>query len=211
MPTSAWNQLLHGAPWFHGEGQYPIAAYSEFIPAPRLAVKPYSKTGQLEWEKSNPWGWPITEFEEAFEFRPGQEHLAQQIVRSLARWGSGHPAHGIARGKLVDNPYWPPELAEHAGKLSHERYIVLLPLVFSRTQDDKGRLRWTLFGGSERGPGKAFWKGFFTAPRREASEDQGPGFIRRLLNAAYDEPMDKLGDLRGVGFRILDQGHQMPF
>ncbi len=139
------------------------------------------------------------------------EHLAQQIVKALARLGSGEPAHGIARGKLVDNPYWPPELAERAGKLSHERYVVLLPLAFSRTQDDKGRLRWTLFGGSEQGPGKAFWKGFFTAPRREAPEDQGPGFIRRLLRTVYDEPTEQLTDLRRVGFRILSQGDDVPF
>src|SRR5262249_11283437 len=106
--------------------------------------------------------------------------------------------------------YWPPELAERTGKLPHERYVVLMPLAFSRTQDDKGRLRWTLFGGSEQGPGRAFWKGFFTAPRREVPEDCGPGFIRRLLQTVYDEPTEKLEDLGSVGFRILDQGDQLP-
>ena len=33
-------------------------------------------------------------------------------------------------------------------------------------KDDKGRLRWTLFGSSEQGPARPFWRGFFTAPRR---------------------------------------------
>src|SRR6202040_3360626 len=109
------------------------------------------------------------------------------------------------------NLYWSKELEDHAGKLPHERCVVMLPLAFSRTQDDKGRLRWTLFGGSEQGPGKAFWKGFFTAPGREVPEDQGPGFIRRLLSTVYHEPAEKLVDLRQVGFRILDQGASLPF
>src|SRR5713226_432268 len=211
MPKSGWEQLLAGAPWFQDDGKFPIAAYSEFIPPPRLGIKPYSKNASLEPMSQDPYGWQVTEYEEAFEFRPGFQHLAGQWVTALARLGSGEPAHGIARGKLVDNPYWPPELAEHAGKLSHERYVVLLPLAFSRTQDDKGRLRWTLFGGSEQGPGKAFWKGFFTAPGREVPEDQGPGFIRRLLSTVYHEPAEKLIDLHHAGFRILDQGDNLTF
>jgi hypothetical protein len=165
----------------------------------------------MAFDKNDPCGWQVTEFEEAFEFRPGMEHLAQQIVRAFARLGSGQLAHGIARGKLLDNPYWPPELADHAGKLSHERFVVLLPLAFSRTQDDKGRLRWTFFGGSEQGPGKAFWKGFFTAPRAEGPEDRGLGFIRRLLRTVYGEPIEGLEDLGRAGFRILDQGDHLPF
>jgi hypothetical protein len=211
MAASGWKQLLAGAPWFRGEGKHPIVAYSEYIPPPRLAVKPYSKTVTTAFDQNDPWGWQVTEFEEAFEFRPGMEHLAQQIVKAFAHLGRGEPSHGIAHGKLMDNPYWPAELAEQAGKLSHERYVVLLPLAFSRTQDDKGRLRWTLFGASEQGPAKAFWKSFFTAPRRETSEDQGPGFFRRLLTTVYGEPAERLTDLRGVGFRILAQGSDVPF
>ena len=38
----------------------------------------------------------------------------------------------------------------------------------SRTQDDKGRVRWTLFGGSEQGPARASGESFFTAPRRRS-------------------------------------------
>jgi len=64
----------------------------------------------------------------------------------------------------VNNPYWPPELASHAGSLLHERYITLLPLMLSRTQDDKGRVIWTFFGNSIHEPEHAFWKSFFTSP-----------------------------------------------
>src|SRR2546421_4645098 len=109
MPALGWKQLLEGAPWFRGEGKHPIAAYSEYIPPPRLAVKPYSKTVTTAFDKKDLWGWQVTEFEEAFEFRPGMEHLAQQIVKAFAHLGRGEPAHGIAHRKLMDNTYWPAE------------------------------------------------------------------------------------------------------
>ena len=116
---------------------------------------------------------------------------------------AGRPAHGIARGKLAGNPYWPSELAQAAGRLAHERFVVLAPLALSRTQDDKGRVRWTLFGGSEQGPARAFWKGFFTAPDCELAAEAGLGFFRRLLTAADGRPPDELRDLKKAGFRIL--------
>ena len=80
--------------------------------------------------------------------------------------------------------------------------MLLLPLALSKTQDDKGRVRWTLFGGSEQGPAKAFWKGFYTAPRREVPREWSEGFIRRLLAAAYGEKPEALADLRKAGFRV---------
>ena len=131
------------------------------------------------------------------------EHLAGQLVLALEHLGNGRPAHGIARAKLEGNPYWPEELAEHAGRLTHERYVVIAPLALSRTQDDKGRVRWTLFGGSEQGPARAFWKGFFTAPGCEMAADEGLGFFRRLLSVAYGQSPDRLHDLHKAGFRIL--------
>src|SRR6202030_2928413 len=73
--------------------------------------------------------------------------------------------------KLLDNPYWPLRLAEKAGSLPHERYVVIAPLALSRTQDDKGRVRWTLFGASEHGPAIEL--------ERE--------FVARLLKSAYGE------------------------
>jgi hypothetical protein len=48
------------------------------------------------------------------------------------------------------------QLARRAGKLDHDRCAVLLPLAVSHTQDDKGRMGWTLFGSSEHGPARAF-------------------------------------------------------
>src|SRR5262249_27251093 len=125
--------------------------------------------------------------------------------------GSGRRAHGIAKNRLVDNPCWPAELAGRCGSLGHERFVVILPLALSRTQDDKGRVRWTLFGSSEQGPAKAFWKSFFTAPGRQVPAEEGLSFIRRLLAAVYEEELENLHDLYDAGFRILPRGPESAF
>jgi hypothetical protein len=203
MPAPGWKQLLDGFPWFHGAGAYPIAAYSEYMPPPLLGRKPYGTFPGIPFDEADPWGVPVTEYEEAWELRPGLERAAHEIVATLANLGRGKRVHGIARHKLVDNPCWTCDLADRAGALDHERYVVFLPLALSRTQDEKGRVRWTLFGGSEQGPARAFWKSFFTAPGHEAPAAQGLDFVRRLLAAVYDEPIANLDDLHRAGFRIL--------
>ncbi len=175
MSAQGWKTLLDGAPWFTGEGAYPIAAYSEFMPPPRLGLKPYrhARREPLPFADDDPHGWQVTEYEEALELRPGLEQVGRRLVEALTGLAHGRPGHGIAPKKLMDNPYWPLRLAEKAGSLPHERFVVLAPLALSRTQDDKGRVRWTLFGGSEQGPERAFWKSFFIAPGKEASKKAG--------------------------------------
>jgi hypothetical protein len=80
-----------------------------------------------------------------------------------------------------------------------------LPLALSRTQDDKGRVRWTLFGNSEQGPGKAFWKSFFTAPGVEAPPAFGIGFFCHLLRAVYGENVEDADGLNRAGLRVLPE------
>jgi hypothetical protein len=206
--ATAWHQLLVGRPWFQGEDHFPIAAYSEYVPPPRLGCWPYRSTDPVPFAKVDPWGWNVTEYEEDFELRPGLHAIGHQLLKLFMRLGRGQSLRGAVRKQLFENPYWPPELREQAGDLTHDRYVCLLPLALSRTQDDKGRLRWTLFGGSEQGPGRAFWRGFFTAPGREVPGDWGVGFFRRLLQAAYREPEV---DLRRAGFRILTGSGDLPF
>src|SRR4029077_7347204 len=107
------------------------------------------------------------------------------IVPALANLAAGHSVRGMTRKKLTDNPAWPPALSGHAPGVPHERFLTLMPLALSRTQDDKGRVRWTLFGGSERGPGWAFWRSFWLTPRKQAPASVGENFVRRILHAAY--------------------------
>jgi hypothetical protein len=211
MPAPGWKQLCSGFPWCEGEGKYPIAAYSEFMPPARIGRKPYGTFAGLPLDEADPWGLPVSEYEQAWELRPGLAHIAHELVTSLVKLGSGRRAHGIARHKLVDNPCWPPELVQRAGSLSHERYVLFLPLALSRTQDDKGRVRWTLFGGSEQGPARAFWRSFFTTPTREVPAEQALGFIRRLLGEVYEEAPEDLRDLARAGFRILPREPEAAF
>ena len=203
MAREGWKQLLAEVSWYCAPGHFPITAYSEFMPPPRMGRKPYGATDPILFQEDDPLGWHVTEYEEVMELRPGLEHLAVQLIHVLEHLGNGRPAHGIAHAKLEGNPYWPEELVAYAGRLPHERYVTMAPLALSRTQDDKGRVRWTLFGGSEQGPSRGFWKGFFTAPDSEIPAEQGLGFFRRLLIAAYGESPERVGDLHKVGFRIL--------
>ena len=201
MADQGWQKLLAGYPWFEGEGNYPIVAYSEFMPPPRVGRKPYGGVDHVVYREDDPFGWHVTEYEEALELQPGLEMVAKELVHVAWQLGHNDPAHGIASKKLDGNPYWPDELAA-SGAPPQERYVLLLPLALSKTQDDKGRVRWTLFGGSEQGPGKAFWKSFYTAPRREVPREWSEGFVRRLLAAAYEEKPEALADLRKAGFRV---------
>jgi Peptidase family M28 len=210
MPNHGWKQLLAGAAALRAPGKYPIEAYSEFMPPPRLGVKAYSGVDSLNCEEADPWGWHVTEYEEAFELQPGLELLAHELLHVMHHLGRREPAHGIAQGKLAGNPYWPKELHD-GGAPEHERYVLLAPLALSRTQDDKGRVRWTLFGASEQGPGRAFWRSFFRSPSEELPNHWGPDFIRRLLGAVYNEPADKLADLHRLGFRIMPTEPSEPF
>jgi hypothetical protein len=212
MPAAGWKQLIPEAGWCTGPGRYPIEAYSEFMPPPCLGVKPYGNEPpdtQL-FHDDDPFGWYVHEFDEARELRPGLRQVAEQIVPKVSGLLGGKHEHGIAGRDLDDNAYWPKELAERAGSLTHDRGIVLVPLALSRTQDDKGRVRWTVFGGSEQGPSKPFWRSFFTAPRREVPPEVGIGFLCDLLRRAYGEDSATADDLRGLGFRILPTSNHAP-
>jgi Peptidase family M28 len=205
MKPMGWSRLLQGWPWFGGAGQYPITAYSEFLPPPRLGRKPSGAEDPFLFEPDDPWGWYVSEYQEALELRPGLSSVAAAVIHTLVHLGEGRSSHGLSHAKLVNNPAWPDELANAVGHLPHERYVLLLPLALSRTQDDKGRVRWTVFGASEQGPARPFWRGFFTAPDQEWPEEHSLGFIRRLLAAAFQEPLDTFADLKTAGFRILPQ------
>ncbi len=209
MANQGWKRLLAGAPWFDRPDRYPIAAYSEFMPPPRLGRKIYGRLDSLLFHDDDPWGWHVTEYEQAFELAPGLQLLAQELLGVLRHLGSGETAHGIAQNKLQDNPYWPDEL-RNAGAPASERYVVLMPLALARTQDDKGRVRWTLFGGSEQGPSRGFWRSFYSDPDSELPAEQGLDFIRRMLAWAYGEPPDALVDLARAGFRILPCALEAP-
>ena len=205
-----WKALLagYGEP---GPNPFPLAAYSEFMPAPRLGRKPYGEPDVDLFAEDDLWGWRVSEAEQAWELAPGLEQIARELYASLLALGRGREEH-LIRGhgdrNLAGNPYWPPELAAAAGRLGHERFVSLLPLALSRTQDDKGRVRWTLFGSSEHGPERAFWRSF--AARSGAGAADAVAFLARLLRAAYGEEAHDASELAALGFRILPAGPYHP-
>ena len=211
MEAFGLNRTLEGWPWFKAAGNYPISAYSEFMPPPRLGLSPYGSADPLFFQKEDPWGWPVTEYEEGFELSPGLAVIAQSLLEKMMHLANGRPTRGIPRADIADNPYWPEVLAGHVGSLDHERFVLLVPLALARTQDDKGRVRWTLFGSSEQGPERAFWSSFFPTPGYGMPAEQILGFLRRLLKAAFGVPETKLKDLQGLGFRVLPTNHDPQF
>lgn len=203
MTAIGWKQLIEGWPWFRGEGSYPLLPNSEFMPPVRLIRKPYGAWDMVHVSEDDPWGWPITEYEEALSLRPGLHDIACHVLHKLVPLCRGEECHGISEYKLRGNPYWPAELAKRSHALEHERFVLLLPLALSITQDWAAHLRWTVFGNSEQGPARAFWKGFYTAPGQELPVEQALEFFRTLLGRAYRESASRLADLRAAGFRIL--------
>src|SRR5262249_41137171 len=211
--ADGWHRLIPPAGCFRGEGKYPLDAYSEFMPGPRVGWKPYGdgKPDPELFSADDPFGWHVSEFEEVLELRAGMTQVGTQVLGKLGRLCAGNPDTGIPALDLVATPFWPAELAAEP-RLPHERCLTLLPLALSRTLDDKGRVRWTLFGNSEQGPGKAFWKSFFTAPGVEAPADFGIGFFCRLLHAVHGESANDAEGLRRIGLRILpDDKPDYPF
>ena len=205
VSSAGWGKLLEEWPWFSGHGGYPIQAYSEFMPPPRLGQTPFGARDAI-FADDDPHGWRVSEIEEEYEIRPGLELVAREVMDRAVRLGKGLNVYHLAghsNANLAGNPCWPPELAARAGHLDHERYVLLLPLALSRTQDDKGRVRWTLFGGSEQGPERAFWKSFFTAPGQEQPAAQAQTFFRQILAAVYGENPAAPSGLQSAGFRIM--------
>jgi len=201
-----WQTLLAGCPWFEHEGAFPIPAYSEFMPGPFIGLGPSGEIDPSVLDKADPFGWTISELEEETELRPGLKHIGTEIMHQLIHLGKGEPAHAIAghgNQNLTNNPYWPEALAQKADPLSHERYVTLLPLMLSRTQDDKGRVGWTFFGNSIEDPEAAFWKGFYSAPGRELPATQAMQVFVDILNNAYGEDLHDGTELTGHGFLIL--------
>jgi hypothetical protein len=203
MTQQGWEKLLTDVPRYGRAERFQIMAYSEMMPSPLIGWRPYGTNHPVPRSPEDPFTWLVNEREQAFELGPGLQLIARQVLHSLERLDREQPARGISRAKLDGNCYWPEDLAELPGAIPHERYVTFMPLALSRTQDDKGRVRWTFFGGSEQGPDRAFWKSFYSAPGQERRPEYAVDFVRRLLRSAYGEKPGRLADLRRAGFRIL--------
>ena len=198
-----WRELL-GKEMPRGRAEtFPITAYSEYMPPPRIGMKPYGTWNFGQLSETHPQRWNVSAREELHFMRPGLANIAQQVINGLVSLAKGNGNHHIGSAHLEQNPYWPANLAAGAGSLDAERFLVLSTLALSRTQDDKGWVRWTLFGGSQEGPSAGFWRSFQTGGGLEIPAAQGRAKLAKLLSDVYGETELGSKDLKRVGFRYL--------
>jgi len=210
-----WGRFLKGFPWYNEEREYPLQAYSEFMPPVRTGINLLDGT-VYPWvfRDDDPFGWQILEIEEEYQLRPGLENIGREIIHHIIQLGMGTlPAQlaGHQQRNLANNLFWPATLASHQGQLKHERYVMVQPYSLSRTKDDKGRICWTFFGGSEQGPEKAFWKSFYESPEKELPESVFLSFMQWIFKHAYGIHLKSPDHLRSLGFHILPAGDGYPF
>ena len=70
-----WRVLTHGFPWFEGAGRFPLPAYSEFMPPPRLGLTPYGGLDTTLFADSDPYGWRVQEVDEVHQLQIGRAHV----------------------------------------------------------------------------------------------------------------------------------------
>ncbi len=149
----SWFEPFARSRPFRGPGRFPIRAYSEFLPPPWVGVKP---TGDVD--PSCRLGaddrWSVSEYEEHEELRPGLGRVGRHVMLELGKLVRGE-RHAFSRTLLEENPAWSKLLLGKTRELT-----LVLPLALSRTQDDKGNRRWTLFGTSHEGPARPYWRSF---------------------------------------------------
>jgi Peptidase family M28 len=194
--SEPWDRIeaeARGA--FHGAGRFPVRAYSEAMPPPYVGIKPYSierTRGAATFGCGDPAGLDVDEYEQAHDLEPGLDRIADHLVLELGKLVRGE-GHGLSRTLLEHNPAWPTELVEAArhGRLGHDPLVVICPVALSRTQDDKGNERWTLFGASHEGPARPVWRGLTEATLARVLAWAGITGAWRIFAAAteFAEPL----------------------
>ena len=213
-PRRGWRALTDGFPWFEGAGRFPLPAYSEFMPPPRLGLSPYGGFDATLFAESDPYGWRVQEVDEVHQLQPGLQNVADQVLAHLLKFMADPSSVYVAgpNGRnLKGNPYWSPELAAHGAELARRRHVLVMPLALAKTQNDRGRRHWTMFGSSEQGPERAFWQSFYSAPGREIAAKDSRRIVSRLLEGAFDVATADADELYAAGFRILPVGDARPF
>ena len=71
-----WRVLTDGFPWFEGAGRFPLPAYSEFMPPPRLGLTPYGGLDATLFAENDPYGWQVQEVDEVHQLLPGLQDVA---------------------------------------------------------------------------------------------------------------------------------------
>ncbi len=188
-----WSLFEHEAKdAFVGKGRFSIRAYSEYMPPPYVGIKPcapHRGLGACTARAADDGVLDITEYEQTEELAPGLGRIASLLVTQIAKLARG-TSNLLSRTLLAENPAWPAALREAAtgDRFRDEAVALALSLALSRTQDDKGNVRWTLFGCSHEGPHGSFWASF--------ADDDGARFARVTAWMAGKE-------LESAGVRVV--------
>jgi len=199
---TAWSQIeKEAAGAFLGPGRFPVPAYSEFMPPPFVGLKPFTAcdAGGAADNTSvcDEHGVAVDEYEQEHELRPGLAKIASHLVLELRKLAAGS-THEFSRTLLDGNLAWPEALAAaaRAGRYPQRPFFVVQTLALSRTQDDKGNVRWTVFGASHQPAAAVFWRGF-----ADSDEER---FLRLMAWASGDAP------LPGEGLRFFGAEPELP-
>jgi hypothetical protein len=199
---TAWSQIAEeAAQAFLGQGRFPIPAYSEFMPPPFVGIKPftapYPARALANTSVCDERGLAIDEYEQAHELGPGLAKIAGHLVAELGKLTLGS-THEFSRTLLDNNLAWPESLAAaaRAGRYPQHPFLVMQPIALSRTQDDKGNVRWTLFGASHEPASLVFWRSF--------AETDEESFLRLVAWGSGDEPPPR------DGLRVLGSAAPLP-
>jgi Peptidase family M28 len=199
---AAWSRIEEEAAGaFLGQGRFPVAAYSEFMPPPYVGIKPFTASDPVRALAAttvcDEGGLAIDEYQQEHELRPGLAKIASHLSGELRKLASG-AAHEFSRTLLDGNLAWPAALAAAAreGCYPQRPFFVMQALALSRTQDDKGNVRWTLFGASHQPASAVFWRGF--------SETDEQRFLSLITWASGDEPPPS------QGLRVLGPAADLP-
>lgn len=205
-----WSALVGDQPYAI-DGSYPVAAYSEWMPGPFVGHKPSGAGDPATRPADDEHGWQVSAYQAAEQLGPGLADIARAVVTTIRRLQQGH--HALSHDAIVGNPYAPPDLMAAGPALALRPLIGLLTTSLSRTQDDMGRVRWTLFGASEQGPAAACWVSFADGPGQWVSAAEGGARLRALLIGlvpAVAEAVagdgEPLAALARAGVRVLPIG-----
>ena len=198
----AWSQIeSEAAGAFLGRGRFPVPAYSEFMPPPFVGLKPFTASDPRgaadNTSVCDEHGVAIDEYEQEHELRPGLAKIANHLVVELGKLAAGS-THEFSHTLLDGNLAWPETLAAaaRAGRYPLRPFFVMQTLALSRTQDDKGNVRWTMFGASHEPAAAVFWRGF--------AENDEERFLRLIAWASGDAPPPR------EGLRLFGAAAEMP-
>lgn len=199
----AWAQIVaEASEAFRGPGRFVVRAYSELMPAPYVGLKPYDPAGSSAEATFAvvDGAVEIDEYEQAHDLEPGLVRVAERLLDEIGKLARGE-AHALSHTLLAGNPAWPDELAAAAaaGRLPADPLVLIAPLALSRTQDDKGNDRWTLFGASHLGAGEPFWRSVDAARLAELVAFAGVEGDYRIVADRDEVPAELAPRLLGDG------------